>query len=625
MTCCKLIKTIPDTSEVLIAPGIPGTPGTPGTLGSPAHCVTTPVTTCTLQSNPALSYKWVCSPNPYYPQHSTNPQICDWESYYNGVGISGSLVQIPVMVNTCTTTQKYTCYPAIPGTPGTPAIPGTPAQYKTVLNLGWNSWSRSITSLSVGDYLMFTASPAAYGIFIGLWLPGEDGKPIPMFPHGMILDIAGVHIYESGVNVHTLVSSYTSSTVFKILRNTDNSIDYYADSTVYNSLVSASGSDDLCVYTYLYSAGDTLLCASFNVIATDAADSGTSVSTDLDMTGAEMLPEVSSFGSANSAYCIGGGYLPELYADIDGTMAYIPPTPSMGYETLPILLGAGIVITSSDGTAAEMLPELVSLGGAYAYGVAQEILPELYGFGAVEDHLVMNILDGMWMGDTQLQQRNTVFVFNSNCELTSVYSGTLVQIQQYLSSLIGASVHIDLGTYSTSWISSLNGISLELMNIGSIPDINTGGRVWVVNVDTAATTRYADYAFNSFFTREGIGYGVASDGVYQLSGDTDSGELIDAFLAFGETRLGSVYDKRLPAVYINVMSENRMILMVEVDESAPVYYEARTNTDVLDITRVDIGRGLKGANWTFTLLNKDGCDFNLSTLEFTPVKVARRI
>jgi hypothetical protein len=182
-----------------------------------------------------------------------------------------------------------------------------------------------------------------------------------------------------------------------------------------------------------------------------------------------------------------------------------------------------------------------------------------------------------------------------------------------------------IGTYGVSQLSALTAMSLQAQAVAGHAALDDVGRVWVVNMESAASTQYSNYGFNSFFVRNGESYGVADDGIYRLTGDTDLLEPIDAQINLGSNRLGASTDKRLPAVYINAASDGKLIMKVEVDGAAPYYYEARSSSDTLDNHRVDTGRGLKGNNWTFTLMNQDGDDFELANLEFVPLQGSRRI
>jgi hypothetical protein len=77
-------------------------------------------------------------------------------------------------------------------------------------------------------------------------------------------------------------------------------------------------------------------------------------------------------------------------------------------------------------------------------------------------------------------------------------------------------------------------------------------------------------------------------------------------------------------VYLAVASDDVMILRVEAD-GEDYFYEARSSSNELSNHRVDLGRGLEGVNWSFSLLNKNGADFDLESLQFVPIVKKRRI
>jgi hypothetical protein len=166
--------------------------------------------------------------------------------------------------------------------------------------------------------------------------------------------------------------------------------------------------------------------------------------------------------------------------------------------------------------------------------------------------------------------------------------------------------------------------SLQSLAIGTQPDLRTDGVVWVVNLDNKASSQYEQYGFNSFFERGGVFYGVAGNGIYKLEGNTDSGDQISALITTGRSTFNTNKEKSVKNVYLGLSSTNRMVLKVDVDGSA-YYYTARSNDSNMNNQRVDIGKGLKGNYWQFTLLNSEGCDFELESIEFTPVILRRGI
>lgn len=155
------------------------------------------------------------------------------------------------------------------------------------------------------------------------------------------------------------------------------------------------------------------------------------------------------------------------------------------------------------------------------------------------------------------------------------------------------------------------------------PDVDESSRVWVMNLDTGASSQYEGYGFNSFYESEGSYYGVADDGIYLLEGHTDSGISIDALVEFGLSNLGTTYKKAVKNVYLGVGSSGKMYLKVKADAETYIYEARSSSTEIMN-HRVDVGRGLNGTYFNFTLVNK-GNEFDLETISFEPFTMSRKI
>lgn len=154
------------------------------------------------------------------------------------------------------------------------------------------------------------------------------------------------------------------------------------------------------------------------------------------------------------------------------------------------------------------------------------------------------------------------------------------------------------------------------------------GECWVVNWETGATSRYEDFAFNSFATLDGRPFGMRSDGLYLLEGDTDAGAPIRASFSLGERTLGVQGLKRIEQVYAGMSSTGRMYLkVIYQNERGPqeYIYAARRSDDYHRMQRFDVGRGIKAHYMTFEIYNSDGCDFDLDTVEFMVANMSRRV
>jgi hypothetical protein len=158
--------------------------------------------------------------------------------------------------------------------------------------------------------------------------------------------------------------------------------------------------------------------------------------------------------------------------------------------------------------------------------------------------------------------------------------------------------------------------------------------VWVLNLDTGGSTSYTNYQFNSFGVLAGHAFGVRSDGIYRLEGDTDAGAVIPVTLDFGRRDFGTPALKRLESAYFGVGTYGTLYLRVTDNEGNAYVYAARRSETSPKQHRVDVGRGFLASMIRFELLNYDpanpaasgnGADFELESVEFVAAELTRKI
>lgn len=206
-----------------------------------------------------------------------------------------------------------------------------------------------------------------------------------------------------------------------------------------------------------------------------------------------------------------------------------------------------------------------------------------------------------------------------------------------ISAAVGASTVSLLSIYSASAVSRAEAVghtaadavlqALALSYVRGTVEVPMPGdtaEVWVVNAETAASSRYEQYQFNSFAQIGGEYFGCRADGVYQLDGDDDAGEPVQAMVGFGKQSFGTAAKKRVPTAYVGVSSGGKLYLKVLV-EGAEYLYVARGDSEQLREQRFDIGRGLSATYFEFELYNEGGADFELDTVEFVVIPLGRRI
>jgi hypothetical protein len=148
-------------------------------------------------------------------------------------------------------------------------------------------------------------------------------------------------------------------------------------------------------------------------------------------------------------------------------------------------------------------------------------------------------------------------------------------------------------------------------------------RVWVVNMDTGASSQYDNYGFNSFFERDGIYYGIADDGIYKLDGDNDVGVGIDSVIEIGKSNYGTYKIKSSQGIYIGCSSTGKIFAKV-VTERMEKIYEMSFNSTTLQIQKIPISYKHIGSEWNVIITNDSGCDFNIADIDFKLVITTRR-
>lgn len=341
--------------------------------------------------------------------------------------------------------------------------------------------------------------------------------------------------------------------------------------------------------------------------------------------GSASLPAIAAIGG-DYAYGSGVGYLPYLASGAtNGEQAYIPPQITRGYANLPFIVGFGHGVDVDHGDGSATLPFMASLGGDYPYGFGYGELPQIFsvGFGGFVPEDTMVLISPILATADVSQQIDIILTFTSSGQLESAHAVTRVQALEMLSTAMAEGTLDTLGIYGFSFSSSAHGLSVQSLSVGDSPDLNESGVVWVVNRETGASSQYEQYGFNSFFERGGSYYGVANDGIYLLGGGTDVNDPISALIETGRTNLGYTGEKKANAVYLGVGSEGELYLKVDVDEQQYVYAMRSHGTAVKD-RAVEIGWGVRGDYWDFTLMNPGGVDFNIASIAFTPIPLARR-
>lgn len=242
-------------------PGTPGTSDIPGVdvaQGTPEHYSTelVSVTSCL----PTLC--------------SNTPPITDNSATGSSLGSSGYNTPQPcskAMVCHTSLQRVSVQHPATPGTPGTSGVPGTSGTVGELiehLNEGWNSHSRSVDKLNIGEYLSYYVNEGVAGVLLSIGIDGKDNHKINNFTHSILAEPAGIIMFEDGVETDTVKISHTNSEI-RLYRQPDNKIVCVVitgPETLVHEFINVAhdlASIPLNVYAHLYIADDTVEDASF--------------------------------------------------------------------------------------------------------------------------------------------------------------------------------------------------------------------------------------------------------------------------------------------------------------------------------------------------------------------------
>jgi len=573
-----------------------------------------------------------------------------WWDYAEGGGCQYPSVLQEVV------TYDVVCHDAAPAVAGAPSEPAVDSQIVEYLHAGWNSYAVSTDTIPPGHAVEFSVGTGSMGVFVGIGEDSKAGKEFAYFTHGILVDLDGIHVMESGQKVTSLTNNYLEQYKINIQILPDDSVNYFVmDGTTvlanYQSKNSIQSTLDLYVHGDLYLGGDRLLNAEIYAVteqvfyaAADFAGSGFFMSTDqTDMAmfggtgtfeadasntdgfgqGIEELPDMFEVGSYDLTLGEVVEELPEMLSDGVGET---PRASVIGLENLMLFADAG---TGTDVDVAysiwETLPEIIDNGSEEeAMGEVYEDLPPLGAYANEEPRLQMSVMADFYADSFMSLLSNQTMIILSHGQIADTISMTRTQVMALLSKLETSTSISFIGSFSMELLTELFTKTSLTMSIDGQPDLDDSGQVWVVNLDTGASSQYEGFGFNSFFERDGVSYGVASDGVYRLDSDTDQGHDIEALIDFGRSNYQIPQVKRCPYVYLGVGSEGKLYLKVDADEQTYIY-EARSSSTAVKNNRVDIGKGLLGNYWRFVLLNNNGDDFDLDSIQFELLPQSREI
>ncbi len=517
-----------------------------------------------------------------------------------------------------------------PGTPAQPYVPGytvAVTRQVTGFNLGWNAGARSIAEFKRDGYVEFKVRQSVVGVICGInFYDGVDARY-----NGNTIDFAfycargEARVIRNGV-LGAGLGAYTDATVFRVERS--NSSD--AEPTIALSM------DGIEVFSVsvgvpraagwleasLYSGNDSVFDPKLVQVSPPDLTAGTAV--------LEAQLEPLSMFAAAGAYA-------ELRAQLStlrfaGESGLVTPSYAVGDFILPPMSLSGSALVGETATLAAELPRMEMLAADHPYGELRGVLEPLGGvLLAYEDNFQasMSSLTGV---ATALQALNLLVVTMQGGVVVAadllpevLLSAEMIE-QLSVGSALALSAVVEAAMQAAARAGSALGTRGGPGGPGGPGDPGAGGdtQVWVVNLDSNASTSYSNYDYNSFARIGDRFYGASDFGLFELAGDDDAGAPIEASISLGKLGFGTKALKTISEAYVGMAGEAELYVKV-IAEGREFIYKARGFGPELKQRRVEVGRGLSASYLTVELFNKDGADFEIDSVQFRVADLKRKI
>lgn len=140
-----------------------------------------------------------------------------------------------------------------------------------------------------------------------------------------------------------------------------------------------------------------------------------------------------------------------------------------------------------------------------------------------------------------------------------------------------------------------------------------------------AVTQYCEYNFNSFCKIGDKHYGATDDGIFELVGDDDNGEDIDAWFELPMSDFGISNVKRLRRIYLGYEATGDLTVKVKDNEDNERTYPLdNITTDKQIGGRITVERDQLGRYWGLRIDNVRGAYFAIDSIEVVPVVLGRK-
>lgn len=148
---------------------------------------------------------------------------------------------------------------------------------------------------------------------------------------------------------------------------------------------------------------------------------------------------------------------------------------------------------------------------------------------------------------------------------------------------------------------------------------------YLLSPETFSVSTYSNYNFTGSCKFNDEYLFINENGLYRYGGTLDDSEIIQAEIETAALSFGTSNLKQIPNFYMGLSNSNKIVLKVSVDGQATVYYKLNKKTDHLQSQLIKIGKGLIGRYFQFELITQDNTQFELESLEFTPITLKRKL
>ncbi|MCI4626610.1 MAG: hypothetical protein L3V56_11700, partial [Candidatus Magnetoovum sp. WYHC-5] len=120
---------------------------------------------------------------------------------------------------------------------------------------------------------------------------------------------------------------------------------------------------------------------------------------------------------------------------------------------------------------------------------------------------------------------------------------------------------------------------------------------FVLNTQTNALSEYTKYPFNSFFKIDNNYYGVSSTGIYELNGDDDNGQPINASIKTARLDFGQQEIKNIADIYLMIKACGSYTIKTISHDNRTHEYPVLDEDLQIHTKHIKLSKGVRGCHW----------------------------